>query len=110
MGYSKVGALGSVITQNEYRNQGLSQSIVNDCLQSMAEQNCDLAILWTNLYDFYRKLGFELAGSEISLVVDKVLTLPANEFKIIQNNKVDAQALYRLYSQHFSFHQLDPLD
>jgi len=99
-GLFKVGALGSVVTENEYRNQGLSQTIIKDCLSSMTAQNCDIAILWTNLYDFYRKLGFELAGSEISLTVDKPLPLPPHEFKIIQNNKVDPQALYRLYSQH----------
>ncbi len=99
-GLFKVGALGSVVTQNEYRNQGLSQTIIKDCLDTMTAQNCDIAILWTNLYDFYRKLGFELAGSEISISVDKTLPGVSTEYKIIQNNKVDAQALYRLYSQH----------
>jgi GNAT acetyltransferase-like protein len=99
-GLFKVGALGSVVTQNQYRNQGLSQTIIKDCLDSMTAQNCDIAILWTNLYDFYRKLGFELAGSEISLILESPLKIPPHEYKIIQNNKVDAQALYRLYSQH----------
>ncbi len=99
-GLLKVGCLGSVVTSEQHRNQGLSQTVLIDCLESIKSQGCDIAILWTNLYDFYRKLGFELAGGEVSLLIDKPLTVPPTTLKIIQNNKSDTQALFRLYSQH----------
>jgi GNAT superfamily N-acetyltransferase len=99
-GLFKVGAVGSVVTHDDYRNQGLSQNIIKDCLEALTAQNCDIAILWTNLYDFYRKMGFELAGSEISLLIEKPLLIPESNLKIMQNNRVDPQALYRLYNQH----------
>ncbi|MDZ4678753.1 MAG: GNAT family N-acetyltransferase [Oligoflexia bacterium] len=99
-GLFKVGCLGSVVTQEAYRNQGLSQNVLNDCVSAIQAQGCDIAILWTNQYDFYRKMGFELAGSEVSLLIDRPLNLGATKYKIIQNNRVDAQVLFRLYSQH----------
>jgi N-acetylglutamate synthase-like GNAT family acetyltransferase len=99
-GLFKVGCLGSVVTQEEYRSQGLSQSVLKECLTSIEAQGCDIAILWTNLYDFYRKMGFELGGSEVSMLIDRQLSIPANNFKVIQNNRVDPQVLFRLYAQH----------
>ncbi|MBK9294306.1 MAG: GNAT family N-acetyltransferase [Oligoflexia bacterium] len=95
----KVGCIGSVITNEKHRNSGLSQNVIQECLNEIKKQDCDFAILWSNLYDFYRKLGFELAGSEVSLLIDKPLNVK-NNFKILDSNKVDPQALYRIYSQH----------
>ncbi len=99
-GLFKVGCLGSVITNEEHRNQGLSQNVINECLQEIQNQGCDFALLWTNLFDFYRKMGFELAGSEVSLLIDKPLPTIKSEYNILQNNRVDPQALFRVYSQH----------
>lgn len=99
-GLFKVGCIGSVVTSDESRNQGLSQSILKECLTAIEQQGCEIAILWTNLYDFYRKLGFELAGTEISILVDKPLPVIAPQFTITQNNKVDPAALFRLYGMH----------
>src|SRR5262245_44580133 len=68
IGMFKIAAIGSVVTDPRYRTQGLSSQIVEDCLEAARAQGCDFAILWTNLYEFYRKFGFELAGSEISYI------------------------------------------
>lgn len=100
IGIFKVAAIGSVVTHNNFRNQGLSQKIIENCLISAKEQGCDFAILWTNLFDFYRKFGFELAGSELSYVIDKDLAIPPSDVKILKGAKIDAEALLRLYSQH----------
>ena len=66
VGLFKVGALGSVVTSTDHRNQGLSTLTIESCLNAARQQGCEFAILWTNLYEFYRKIGFELAGSEMS--------------------------------------------
>ena len=56
-GLLKVGGIGSVVTHSQYRAQGLSSKILEDCLAAAKEQACDIAILWTDLFDFYRRFG-----------------------------------------------------
>jgi predicted N-acetyltransferase YhbS len=100
-GLFKVACIGSVVTSSEHRNQGLSHTVLKDCLAAATNQGCDIALLWSNLYDFYARLGFELAGQEISLLVDKpIVPAKPSEFRIVATNRVDVQALYRIYSQH----------
>lgn len=96
----KVGAIGSVVTDSSHRNKGLSTQILNGCVEEAQKQECDIAILWTNLYDFYRKLGFELAGSEVSFVLDKIFSPPRVDLTFKLSSQVSAEAIHRLYSQH----------
>ncbi len=96
----KVGAIGSVVTDDEHRGQGLSTQVINDCLKSAAEQSCDIAILWTDLFDFYRRMGFELAGSEISFVIEENFDVPAANLRFSTDSKVSPDAIHRLYSTH----------
>ena len=112
-GLFKVGCIGSVVTHQSYRNKGHSQAIMQECIQAVTEQGCDIAMLWTNLWDFYRKLGFELAGSEVSLVVGNSFRFTSEKkYKIIEGNKIDPQAFLRVYMQHTvsSVRTLDELD
>jgi GNAT superfamily N-acetyltransferase len=96
----KVGAIGSVVTDSARRGQGLSSQILQECLNEAARQDCDIAVLWTNLYDFYRRLDFELAGAEESVVLQEELTLPPHALRMMKGNHVSAEALLRLYAQH----------
>lgn len=101
VGIFKVAAIGSVVTNPLYRNQGLSRQILEDCITSARLHGCDFAILWTNLYDFYRKLGFELAGTEISLNVPmNFKCAEAPNLRFMNTSRVDPQAILKLYSQH----------
>lgn len=100
-GLFKAAAIGSVVTDPSHRNQGLSRQVLEDCLKGARERGCDFAILWTNLFDFYRKMGFELAGTEVSLTIPSHIKIPdAPELKCIQSHRVDPDAILRLYSQH----------
>lgn len=96
----KVGAIGSVVTEDQHRGQGLSTTVIKDCLKSATEQSCDIAILWTDLFDFYRRMGFELAGSEISFVIEDNFQVAANTLRFSSDSKVSPDAIYRLYSSH----------
>lgn len=96
----KVGAIGSVVTDPGHRNKGLSSQILQECLTEATRQKCDLAILWTDKYDFYRKLNFELAGTEISLLVDTDYKAPAENLRYSKDTKVSPEAILRLYSSH----------
>ncbi|MCC6276750.1 MAG: GNAT family N-acetyltransferase [Oligoflexia bacterium] len=99
IGLFKVGCIGSVITRETHRNLGLSQQVMNECLKTIKDQGCDIAILWSDLYDFYSRLGFQLAGTEVSLLLDKEFPGPKG-FRITEGNRIDPQALHRVYSQH----------
>lgn len=96
----KVGAIGSVVTEESHRNQGLSTKVIEDCVQQATKQSCDIAILWTDLYDFYRKMGFELAGTEYSIVVEEEFQAPDPTLRLSKDPKVAAEAIHRLYSTH----------
>lgn len=101
VGVFKVAAIGSVVTSPEHRNQGLSQSILQNCLDSAYADGADFAILWTDLYDFYRKLNFELAGHEISLILEKHLPVELSPgHKVMNTTKVSPENISRLYAQH----------
>jgi predicted acetyltransferase len=101
-GLFKVAGIGSVVTSSDHRNQGLSSKTIESCLDAARDHGCDFAILWTNLYDFYRKFGFELAGTELSGRIDRDFesTTANNEFKFIDGNRIAAEAIHRLYGQH----------
>lgn len=96
----KVAAIGSVVTNTTHRNQGLSKQIIEGCLEEAQKQQCDFAVLWTNLYDFYRKFGFELAGSEVSIFVEEPLELQPLAISIREGANVDPAAIHRLYAKH----------
>lgn len=97
----KVGAIGSVVTDPNHRNQGLSTQVMENCIEEARRQQCDVAILWTDLYDFYRRMNFELAGSEISLVLNEGFqgTIAA-DLRYSDDGKVSAEAVHRLYAAH----------
>lgn len=100
-GLFKVAGIGSVVTHTQYRSQGLSTQVLEDCLAAAKEQACDLAILWTDLFDFYRRLGFELAGTELTFQIQGELPAAENPgLKFVTGTKIDPAALHRLYGQH----------
>lgn len=96
----KVGAIGSVVTAPEYRQQGLSRKNIENCIDLAYKQECDFVILWTDQFDFYRKFGFELAGYDYSYVVDQALPIQDKTLRFINGNNVDPAALQKIYSQH----------
>lgn len=100
VGLFKAAGIGSVVTSSEYRNKGLSTQIIQSCLDSARAQGCDFAILWTNLYDFYRRIGFELAGTEMSILFDKDIPLSNPSLRFMDTPQVAPEAIHRLYLQH----------
>jgi GNAT superfamily N-acetyltransferase len=100
IGLFKVAMIGSVVTETEHREKGLSSKILEDCLAQAKDNGCEFAILWTDKYDFYKKFGFTLAGTEITALIDKKLKVEPSTLKIIEGNKVAPEAILKLYQQH----------
>lgn len=99
-GIFKVAAVGSVVTEAAHRNLGLSRQVLEDALSAAQSHGCDFALLWTNLFDFYRKIGFEMAGSEIALTLMTVWPDEPHALRFMKGPNVDAEAMLRIYSQH----------
>lgn len=99
-GLFKVAGIGSVVTDPEYRNQGLSRAILDSTLDAAKKEMCDIAILWSDLHDFYRKLGFELAGSETSVRIESEFPTTPSGLRFLESTKIAPDALARLYAQH----------
>ncbi|MCB0422408.1 MAG: GNAT family N-acetyltransferase [Bdellovibrionales bacterium] len=100
IGIFKVAAIGSVVTNPMYRNKGYSREVLASSLEAAKKHGCDFAILWTDLYDFYRKIGFELAGSEVSLTLNDNFHPPTPLMRIECTSKVSAESLLSLYNNH----------
>lgn len=96
----KIAAIGSVVTSPEHRNQGLSHKILQICLENATKEGADIAILWSDLVEFYHKLGFEMAGSEVGILIDDYL--PASEADLIyrQGSNIAPEVLLKLYAKH----------
>jgi predicted acetyltransferase len=58
----KVGGIGGVGTDPEYRKAGLAGQNLRDALDFMRRNGFDISILWTGLGDYYRTFGWETAG------------------------------------------------
>ncbi len=99
VGIFKVAGIGSVVTSDRHRKQGHSTRIIESCLEAAKSADCDFAILWTDLFDFYRRMGFELAGSETTVLIDRDLA-PETAYTFNDSNRVAPDAILRVYHQH----------
>ena len=100
LGLFRAGAIGSVVTHPDHRNQGHSHRVIASCLDLAQNQICDLVILWSDLHDFYQKQGFALSGSEIHLKIEKPLHADQLQFSCEGPVKVSSETIARLYSAH----------
>ncbi len=96
----KVGAIGSVVTAPDHRQQGHSRKNIEHCIELAQKQDCDFVILWTDQFDFYRKFGFELAGYDFSYLIDKMSPIQNKDLRFVSGNNVDPEALQKIYAQH----------
>jgi hypothetical protein len=96
----KIAGIGSVVTATSHRQQGLSRQILDDCLKSAEAQGCDIALLWTDIPDVYRKFQFELAGAVIQFNIDRTLPTSATNLRFVNGNQIAPEAILALYQKH----------
>lgn len=98
----QVAVIGNVMTDPRYRQQGLSSQLIENCIDQAYLLKCDFAILWTDLFDFYKNFQFELAGTEVSLIINNQFTPQERrtDLKILSTSQVDPNAILRLYNLH----------
>jgi len=65
-----IGMIGNVYTEPTWRRLGLAGSCIEACLAEARSLGLPLAMLWSDAWDFYRRLGFVPAGRETQLRLD----------------------------------------
>lgn len=60
----RVAGIGSVVTDQKQRGKGIASKIMSEVIANIDKQGIDFSILWTDLFQFYQKFGFQKAGHE----------------------------------------------
>jgi hypothetical protein len=60
----QVGLIGNVATAESYRGMGLMRRLFEELTQVAKNHNLAALILWSDLNEFYHKLGFDSLGKE----------------------------------------------
>lgn len=67
---TKIGLVGNVATDESFRGQGIMQLLLEKIKAYAREQSLSMLILWSDLIDFYKKLGFTPFGQESRFYLD----------------------------------------
>jgi ribosomal protein S18 acetylase RimI-like enzyme len=67
----RVGGINCVATLPEFRKHGLGMSVMKACHKRMLAQRCQVGLLNTGIANWYRRLGWELAGSSRTYRVNR---------------------------------------
>ncbi|MEO5666692.1 MAG: GNAT family N-acetyltransferase [Bdellovibrionota bacterium] len=101
----KIAAIGLVVTDSAHRKKGHSRNLVLEAEKRAHAEQCALACLWSDLLEFYTKLGYVLASSEISWDLSEVPNI--EELAVSENfddptireiTTSDVSELMRLYA------------
>jgi len=91
----KVGGIGGVATDPDFRRHGYAGQVLEDCLEVMEREDYDLSILWTGIADYYRRWGWEHAGEVWNFFIDRttITYLPLAPSGEILTESADARAI-----------------
>ncbi|MCG8587853.1 MAG: GNAT family N-acetyltransferase [Proteobacteria bacterium] len=65
-----IGLIGLVYTDPAARGRGFAGACVEASVAALQDEGAVLALLWSDRWDFYRRLGFEPAGVERQVRID----------------------------------------
>jgi GNAT superfamily N-acetyltransferase len=102
----RVGGINCVGTLPEYRRHGLAGQLVRAANARMRELGCHVGLLHTGIANWYRRIGWELAGSARTYRVDRgnswlLPQLPdASQCRFVEDGEAGViAAVIRLYNQ-----------
>ncbi len=101
LGTVAVAGIGSVVTEPEFRGQGVSAALQNALLDRLRRQDVPLAVLWTDNPAIYAGRGFTAAGWEHHIALGGVEwpeTPPATVIRPYAD--ADAGAVAGLFAGH----------
>lgn len=100
-GRLSVACLGCFATREDRRGEGHSRRLQEWMLEELRGEGVDLALLWTDRPEFYRRRGFEAVGLETHLRLSLSLRAEARPGdRIRAATSADARALLEIYRNH----------
>lgn len=100
--------IGTVATDNEYRNQGLSRYLMERALEEWSN-NCDFIYLYANntVLDFYPKFGFkDVKEYEYFISIDKNITGHSEFVQFNMDEQKNKNILYDLINESRAFSKI----
>ncbi len=73
-----VALIGNVYTDPAHRRRGFARACIEACLEEVRKRSVPLALLWSDEYDFYARLGFQPVGHETYTSLDAELLARAS--------------------------------
>jgi len=99
-----VGAIGDVTTLEEFRKQGISKRLMHMCIDYMVENDIVTSLLYTDIQDFYAKLGwFSVPRRSIEITLTDEYKLPEGYelSPFTEGDLQKAEELYHISSSRF---------
>jgi GNAT superfamily N-acetyltransferase len=84
----KIGLVGNVATDPDHRGCGLMSTLFKHLIKKAQEQDIKALILWSDLLEFYQKLGFSSIGREFRFIL-----APKDKPNLTSIQKVDLSDL-----------------
>jgi len=102
-GVIKLAGIGSVCCHPDYRKRGYASAVVEDCAKKMRADGASVGLLGTGILDWYRRMGWELAGRCYSFQVDagNIELLPELKgAEMAEGLENDLENILELYKAH----------
>jgi GNAT superfamily N-acetyltransferase len=100
-GALRVGFIGSVATDPEFRSQGLATQVLRAAESRLAAQGAIASLLWADDSRFYYARGYRPVGAEEDYAIDRdVAVLLPDHDRIREARPADADVIHALYGHH----------
>jgi predicted acetyltransferase len=99
-----VGGIAGVATDPSQRNRGYAGQLLVESLSALAAQGAALSALFPYRPDFYRRFGWEAAGSQFKAILSRDALPQYTEARYVRagvpSDRADIVRLYEQWSQH----------
>jgi ribosomal protein S18 acetylase RimI-like enzyme len=102
-GEMRMGDVGAVCCHPDYRRRGYGEQCMQAVMERIRDLDCDVGWLATPIPDWYRGMGWEIAGRvyEFEVNAGNLELLPELEnVEILEEPWPDVEAMLRLFDQH----------
>ncbi len=93
-----LGVIGAVATHSDYRNQGMSSTIIEELEKIAQSLSLDGMILWSDKEEFYSRLGFHPAGQQLIYFLGALESAPKVSGKLERGWNLSEVG--QIYNQH----------
>jgi hypothetical protein len=95
----KVGGINGVVTHPDFRKRGLAGNILRDCHAKMRADGCDIGLLSTVIFDWYRRFGWENGALSRAFTLDRNIAryLPPFDAELVAGPVINVPGIAALH-------------